>query len=81
MWYGFTTTGQRGKLYEKIFFTFDFRILPYWGQIGARVISSPYISIKRILNAVGVDTFIPIETVSKMVNHVGLYGSKAAEGC
>ena len=25
--YGFTTAGQRGKLYEKIFFDFDFHIL------------------------------------------------------
>ena len=26
--YDLTPTGQRGKLYEKIFFTFDFHILP-----------------------------------------------------
>ena len=38
MWYGFTMTGQRGKLYEKIFFTFDFHILPWRRHIGARII-------------------------------------------
>ena len=37
-------------------------------HIGARIIFCRYISIKRILNAVGVDTFISIETVSKIVD-------------
>ena len=32
--YDLTPTGQRGKLYEKIFFTFDFHILPEHRRIG-----------------------------------------------
>ena len=57
-----------GNYMKKIFFTFDFQILPQRRHIGARIISCRYISIKRILNAVGVDTFISIETVSKIVD-------------
>ena len=59
--HGFTPTGQHGKRYEKIFFTFDFHILPWQRHIGARIIPCHCISIKRILIAIG------IETISKIV--------------
>ena len=59
--HGFTPTGQRGKWYEKIFFTFDFYSLPWQRHIGARIIPCHCISIKRILIAIG------FETVSKII--------------
>ena len=31
------STGRRGKLYEKIFFTFDFHILPEHRRIGDKI--------------------------------------------
>ena len=46
-----------GNDMKKIFFTFDFHILPQQGHISARIIPCHCISIKRILNAVGIDTF------------------------
>ena len=35
--YELTPTGQRGKLCEKIFFTFDFHILPEHRRIGDKI--------------------------------------------
>ena len=57
--YDLTPTGQRGKLYEKIFFTFDFHILPEHRRIGDKIFPCPCISIKKtaIIHEVGVDPF------------------------
>ena len=35
--YDLTPTSRRGKLYEKIFFTFDFHILPEHRRIGDKI--------------------------------------------
>ena len=45
--YDLTPTGQRGKLYEKIFFTFDFHILPEHRRIGDKIFPCRCISIKN----------------------------------
>ena len=45
--YDLTPTGQRGKLYEKIFFTFDFHILPEHRRIGDKFFPCRCISIKN----------------------------------
>ena len=45
--YDLTPTGQRGKLYEKIFFTFDFHILPEHRRIGDKIFPGRCISIKN----------------------------------
>ena len=57
--YDLTPTGQRGKLYEKIFFTFDFHILPEHRRIGDKIFPCRCISIKKtaIIHEVGVDPF------------------------
>ena len=46
-WYDLTPTGQRGKLYEKIFFKFDFHILPEHRRIGDKNFPCRCISIKN----------------------------------
>ena len=57
-WYDLTPTGQRGKSYEKIFFTFVFHILPEHRRIGGRIFPWCCISIKTaIIHEVGVDPF------------------------
>ena len=58
--YDLTPTGQRGKLYEKIFFTFDFHILPEHRRISDKIFSlSLYFNKKKtaIIHEVGVDPF------------------------
>ena len=45
--YDLTPTGKRGKLYEKIFFTFDFHILPEQRRIGDKNFPCRCISIKN----------------------------------
>ena len=45
--YDLTPTGQLGKLYEKIFFTFDFHILPEHRRIGDKNFPCRCISIKN----------------------------------
>ena len=45
--YDLTPTGQRGKLYEKIFFTFDFHILPEHRRICDKIFPCRCISIKN----------------------------------
>ena len=45
--YDLTPTGQRGKLHEKIFFTFDFHILPEHRRIGDKIFPCRCISIKN----------------------------------
>ena len=56
--YDLTPTGQRGKLYEKIFFTFDFHILPEHRRIGDKNFPCRCISIKTaIIHEVRVDSF------------------------
>ena len=47
MLYDLNPTGQRGKLYEKIFFTFDFHILPEHRRIGDKIFPCRCISIKN----------------------------------
>ena len=56
--YDLTPTGQRGKLYEKIFFTFDFHILPEHRRIDDKIFPCRCISIETaISHEVGVDPF------------------------
>ena len=56
--YDLTPTGQRGKLYEKMFFTFDFHILPEHRPIGDKIFPCRCISIETaISHEVGVDPF------------------------
>ena len=57
--YDLTPTGQRGKLYEKIFFTFDFHILPEHRRISENFFPCRCISIKNgdHPDEVGVDPF------------------------
>ena len=45
--YDLTPTGQLGKLYEKIFFTFNFHILPEHRRIGDKNFPCRCISIKN----------------------------------
>ena len=57
-WHDLTPTGQRGKLYEKKNFTFDFHILPEHRRIGGKIFPWRCISIKMaIIHEVGVDSF------------------------
>ena len=45
--YDLTPTGQRGKLYEKNIFIFDFHILPEHRRIGEKFFPCRCISIKK----------------------------------
>ena len=57
-WYDLTPTGKRGKLYEKIFFTFDFHISPEHRRLGGKIFPCRCSSIKTaIIHEVGVDPF------------------------
>ena len=56
--YDLTPTGQRGKLYEKIFFIFDFHILPEHRRIDDKIFPCRCISTETaISHEVGVDPF------------------------
>ena len=70
MRYDLTPTGQRGKLYEKIFFTFDFHILPEHRRIGDKKCSlSLYFNKKRRSSMRSVLThLLRIETISELLD-------------
>ena len=65
-WYDLTPTGQRGKLYEKKSFTFDFHILPEHRRIDGKIFPWRCISMKTaIIHEVGVDPFTTVYLESK----------------
>ena len=70
--YDLTPTGQRGKLYEKILFTFDFHILPEHRCIGDKIFPCRCISIKKRRSSIAMRSVLThllgIETVSELLD-------------